>query len=514
MLLTSWERTITIGPVDTRQEGAAMINRIPHRRRARAAAFLLILSLAGWACSSSSPSPAIERTQVLADWEDLRFGMFVHFGMSTFTGYEFGEFSAEAKVYAPTALDVDQWIRVAREGGMKYAVLTTKHCYGHALWNSRLTDYDVGSGPVKTDVVRAFVDACRKFGVKPGFYYLLGWDKVNQWARTPVDYEAFCRGQIEELLTGYGPITEIWLDIPWDMGPDTEGVLKRLYAKIKSLQPDCLVLLNQSFVDGSAVRSMPPTYAHREFDRPPVLLWPKDINNGEVVPPPAAGHDPRIAVRGTTYYMPMETCDTLAHHWFWEAGDALKSVRTLVRIYRSTVDRGANLLLDLAPDRTGRIPEATAKRLMEMKAALANPSLIPPSLTFGAPATASSVYQNDKEFEPGRAVDDDSNTRWAADEAARDGWLEIDLGASREFDGAYLSEGWDRVRSFVLETRESDGKPWNSFCSGTTIGTAGLTLAFPRTRGRHVRLHVLEASGGPSIWDFELYEAPPAGTKK
>ena len=66
----------------------------------------------------------------------------------------------------------------------------------------------------------------------------------------------------------------------------------------------------------------------------------------------------------------METCDTLAHHWFWEAGDALKSVRTLVRLYHSTVDRGANLLLDLAPDKTGRIPEATAKRLMEMKAAL------------------------------------------------------------------------------------------------------------------------------------------------
>jgi alpha-L-fucosidase len=467
----------------------------------------LILAIAVTACSSGGRSPATERTRALADWEALRFGMFIHFGMSTFTGKEFGEVSAQAKEYAPTALDVDQWIQVARDGGMRYAVLTTKHCYGHALWDSKYTDYDVEAGPDKTDVVRAFVDACRRYGLKPGFYYLLGWDKVNQWARTPADYEAFCRGQIRELLTGYGPIAELWLDIPWDMGPDTAGVLARLYDLIKSLQPDCLVLLNQSFVDGSEVRSMAPTYAHRDYGLAPVLLWPKDINNGEVIPPPPSGHEPGIAVRGKAYYIPMETCDTLAHHWFWEAGDALKSVRTLVRIYRSTVDRGANLLLDLAPDRTGRIPEPTAKRLMEMKAALADPSLVRPSLTLGAAATASNVFKDDKEFGAGRAIDDDSNTRWATDDDIRECWLEIDLGASREFDGVFLSEGWDRVRSFVLESREDAGGPWWPFYRGETIGTAGLTASFPPARGRYVRFHVLEAAGGPTIWDFELYEA-------
>ena len=131
-----------------------MPNRPPREVRLAAVALALVLSAAIAACTSSGRSPATERTQVLADWEALRFGMFIHFGMSTFTGYEFGEFSAQAKAYAPTALDVDQWIRVAREGGMKYAVLTTKHCYGHALWDSQLTDYDVASGPVTTDVVR------------------------------------------------------------------------------------------------------------------------------------------------------------------------------------------------------------------------------------------------------------------------------------------------------------------------------------------------------------------------
>ncbi len=476
---------------------------------------LALCLLVAFACRpSSGRQPATERTKILADWEALRFGMFIHFGMSTFTGQEFGLVSAQAKEYAPTALDVDQWIRVAHEAGMAYAVLTTKHCYGHALWDSKYSDYDVAAGPVQTDVVRAFVDACRKYGLKPGFYYLLGWDKVNQWARTPKDYEAFCRGQIEELLTGYGPVAELWLDIPWDMGPETGPVLARLYDRIKSLQPDCLVLLNQGFVDGSAVREMPPTYAHREFVLPPVPLWPKDLLNGEVTPPPPAGHDPRIAVGGKVHYLPMETCDTLAHHWFWEPGDALKSVRSLVRLYRSTVDKGANLLLDLAPDKTGRLPEATARRLMDMKDALADPSLVRPSLTSGAKATASNVYKNDKEFEPGRAIDDDSNTRWATDEAARECWMEVDLGAAREFDGAYLSEGWDRVRSFVLEARDDKRAPWRAVHKGTTIGTEGLTFDFPKAKGRYVRLRILGSTGGPTIWDFELYgPGGPAGRR-
>lgn len=215
----------------------------------RAAALAVVVAAFAVACVKP-PSPAETRTDLLAEWEGLKFGMFIHYGMSTFTGQEFGETPAAPEVYAPTSLDVDQWIRVARDAGMKYAVLTAKHCYGHALWDSRFSDYDVVSGSDKTDVIKVFVEACRKYDVRPGFYYLLGWDKHNQTIMSPREYEDFCAGQIGELLTSYGPITELWLDIPWDMGPDTDKVFLRIYRKVKSLQPDCLVLLNQSFVDG------------------------------------------------------------------------------------------------------------------------------------------------------------------------------------------------------------------------------------------------------------------------
>ncbi|MGZ5488932.1 MAG: discoidin domain-containing protein, partial [Candidatus Aminicenantales bacterium] len=119
-------------------------------------------------------------------------------------------------------------------------------------------------------------------------------------------------------------------------------------------------------------------------------------------------------------------------------------------------------------------------------------------------ATASGIYKNDPEYDPAKALDDDSGTRWATDDGTDECWLEIDLGADREFDGAFLSEGWDRVREYALEVKDGAGR-WRPFSGGKTIGVAGATLSFPPTTGRSVRLHVLRADGAPTFWDFELY---------
>jgi Alpha-L-fucosidase len=109
-------------------------------------------------------------------------------------------------------------------------VLTTKLAAGHCLWPSALTRHTVAESPVKVDVVQQFVEACRKHGVTPGLYYLLGWDAYHQPRMSPAQYEASCTGQLTELLTGYGPILALFVDIPSDLGPHTKGVLSRLYA--------------------------------------------------------------------------------------------------------------------------------------------------------------------------------------------------------------------------------------------------------------------------------------------
>ena len=125
--------------------------------------------------------------EALRRWQSLGYGMFIHFGMSTFVGKELPGGQDPSSTYAPDKLDVDQWVQVARDAGMKYAVLTAKHVAGHCLWPSKQTDYHVGTSGNKIDVVDKFVHACEKHGVMPGLYYC-SWDNHTRLgSRTPSD---------------------------------------------------------------------------------------------------------------------------------------------------------------------------------------------------------------------------------------------------------------------------------------------------------------------------------------
>ncbi len=185
-------------------------------------------------------------TQLKA-WEKLGYGMFIHFGMSTFDDDELSKGDRSASFYNPDKLDVNQWVGVARDAGMKYAVLTAKHVAGHCLWPSKYTDYHVGNSGNKTDVVQAFVNACRSKGIMPGLYYC-AWDNHNlfgsgtptnlSWATayTTTEYREFQWKQLEELLTQYGPIGEVWLDIPQFL---TRDYRQKLYSQIAQMATGC-----------------------------------------------------------------------------------------------------------------------------------------------------------------------------------------------------------------------------------------------------------------------------------
>ncbi|HOW70502.1 MAG TPA: alpha-L-fucosidase [Phycisphaerae bacterium] len=455
---------------------------------------------------------ATQPTDVLRAWEELEYGLFIHFGMSTFTGHEFGGIEATSKVYAPTDLDVDQWIRTARDAGMRYAVLTAKHHYGHALWPSAVSDYTVATSSQTTDVIEQFVEACRKYKLAPGFYYSLGWDKYHQLKRTPIEYERFVHEQMRELLTRYGPITEMWFDIPWDMGPDMPGMLTRLYDHCKSLQPDCLVLLNQGFVDGSQVNTREPSYAGKIVSQIPMPIWPKDLNNGERVAPRRTGHNPGIVYNGTRYYIPDEVCDSLGQtRWFWGRDDDVRPARQMVELYRRSVGRGANLLLNAGPDRSGRIPPEFVARLMETAELIGHPEGVRDSLLIDRPVAASNVYRNEVDkWGPSRATDMDlgaeGGTRWATDVEVKTAWLEVDLGAEAAFSRATISEFLDAVRAFELQVPDEQGG-WNTVHRGGTIGGPGVEVTFPPVKAGKVRLAITDSTGGPTIWDFAVY--PP-----
>ncbi len=324
----------------------------------------------------------------LRAWEKLGYGMFIHFGMSTFVEKELPDGKSPLATYAPSKLDVDQWISVARDAGMKYAVLTAKHVAGHCLWPSRYTAYTVANSKDTTDVFEKFVKACEKRGVLPGFYYC-SWDNHNRFGSvTPSDpgvkwgawpwskysfknkndfpqppdsnknlppyttsvYQGFMTAQVIELLTQYGPIAETWIDIPGLLGP---GYRTFLYNKIAELQPETVIMMNNGITTGEV-------YDH-------YYAFPADLIAIERRLPPESGHQKWREIEGKRYYMPGEVCDPIGKEWFFVPGDKPRADEELLKQYQACRQRGVNFLLNVPPNKAGRIPEMYIKALGRLR---------------------------------------------------------------------------------------------------------------------------------------------------
>ncbi len=299
--------------------------------------------------------------EALKQWEALKYGMFIHYGMSTYTGSELPDGTHPSTLYAPDRLDVDQWVSVARDAGMKYAVLTTKHVAGHCLWPTKLNDYHVGTSSNKTDVIEAFVSACEKRGVLPGLYYC-SWDNHNRFGSvTPSDaqlsfttraYMDFQTAQIQELLTQYGNVGEVWIDIPLVL---PRFYRQELYDQIARLQPKALIMMNNGISDGSSY--------------PIDKAWPADLIAIErFLPNSHTGHVKWREIEGKKYYMPGEVCDPIGREWFFTEADQPRSDAELLGMYLVTISRGANLLLDVGPDKHGLIPQKYIEALQRLRA--------------------------------------------------------------------------------------------------------------------------------------------------
>jgi alpha-L-fucosidase len=254
---------------------------------------------------------------------------------------------------------------------MKYAVLTAKHVAGHCLWLSKHTAYTVANSTDKTDAVEAFVKACEKRGVLPGLYYC-SWDNHNRFgSRTPSDqqtvetmpsgeqrklgpfttslYQEFQTAQLDELLTQYGPIAEVWIDIPGVLG---RGYRTFLYQHVASLQSQTVIMMNSGI---STQENYPVEYS-----------WPADIIAIERRLPPDKGHQKWRTIGGKTYYMPGEVCDTIGKNWFWMPDDPPRADDGLRDQYLACRQRGVNLLLDVPPNKHGLIPDEHVQALMRL----------------------------------------------------------------------------------------------------------------------------------------------------
>ena len=326
----------------------------------------------------------VSPSQVQKKWMDYGFGMFIHFGINTYYDKEWSDGTLDPSAFNPTQLDTDQWCKTARDAGMKYVVMVTKHHDGFCLWPSQYTDYSVKSTPYKGDVVAKLVNSAAKYGLDVGFYYSL-WDQhekshdENEW----VYVTDFMKGQLEELLTEYGDVVELWFDGFWkkqkhgwtkkgSMPEDErnekfieawrmEGAywwqMDHIYQFIKSLQPACLVMNNST------------------TSYPGVPLHPVDIRSGEKYTEVA--EDQKIwEWLGKKIYLPLQIETTMSAkgnekfpsgNWFWHSWDHSVKSKEEIRRYLDVAGKmDANLLLNVGPSDKGKLREVDIQVLTSL----------------------------------------------------------------------------------------------------------------------------------------------------
>jgi alpha-L-fucosidase len=300
-------------------------------------------------------APTAAPTVAQAEWMRLGYGMFIHFGPWTYCGNGDGKFPAE-RVTAP-ALDMQSWAALAADAGMRYAVLTAKHVDGFCLWPSAHTRYSVAVTPERRDWVAEFVTAFGAAGIKVGLYYAL-LDRSCPFYDDDARYAEYMRAQIGELL-GYGDCVELWLDGGWDKDhpsrdwphepdfPATAGERwqwRALYDHVHRLQPRCLVIQNSSS-DRPGVPNYLPVDARtsEHFD----FIWREKLC--------APRLDPIFGER----YLPLEYCTTLTPGWFWQPNACYShpSAETIAGWRMRAARQQANLLLNVGPDASGRMPD-------------------------------------------------------------------------------------------------------------------------------------------------------------
>lgn len=314
-----------------------------------------------------STTPSAAQQQQIA----RKYGMFIHFGINTFHDEEWTDGSKPASSYAPSAIDAEQWIQTAKDAGMKYVILITKHHDGFCLWDSQYTDYDVASSGNPTNVVEEVAKACKKHGIGLGLYYSL-WDrKVNGDVadrKQDAAYNTYMINQLEELITiaeKHTPIVEFWFDGGW-VKPNYRWPVMDIYQTIKKRQPDCQIGINWS-IGSPENADKHPVLPQDQQEGYPIRYFPSDFRLGDPYLP--ADNDPKVFTHdGKDYYMPWESTVCISQRWFYNTTDhTFKSVDELEKLYRQCTKNDNILILNCPPNRDGLLRAEDIAILKELR---------------------------------------------------------------------------------------------------------------------------------------------------
>jgi alpha-L-fucosidase len=453
----------------------------------------------------------------------MEFIAFVHFGMNTFTDREWGEGTESPSLFNPTDFDARQWVKVLKDAGMKMLIVTAKHHDGFCLWPSQFTEHSVKTSPWrggKGDIVKEVAIACREAGIKLGVY-LSPWDRHERTYGDSLSYNEFFRRQLHELLTNYGPIAEVWFDGACGEGPNGKKQVydwPSYYRVVREFQPRAVI-----FGMGPDIRWVGTESGYGRETEWSVV--PIEVKNPEETAGPSPQKAPsfddlfipgdmtaeylgsrsKIKEAKALAWYPAETDVSIRPGWFYHQSQdgEIKTPEKLVDIYFSSVGRNSVLLLNIPPDKRGRIHENDIKSLAGMRRIL--DQTFAKNLARGAAVKATNEAKGHK---AGFVLDEDKGTYWSTEEGVESASLEFELPERQTFDVAMLQEDirvGQRVEEFSLEA--SDGTAWRPFAKGTTIGYKRL-LCFPEVTAKKVRLTITKSRTSPTLAAFGLFKFP------
>ena len=319
-------------------------------------ALLISVSLFGQDIKPILPIPSAKQLA----WQSLEYYGFVHFNMNTFTNAEWGEGKENPNSFNPSALDCEQWARIAKKAGMKGLILTAKHHDGFALYPSKFTKHSVANSSWKNgkgDVVRDLSNACEKYGLKLGIY-LSPWDRYHPDYGTDAYNQVYANMQ-KELLTQYGPIFEFWYDGANGEGPNGK---KQVYdwplfhSMVEKYQPQAV----QFSDSGPDIRWVGNERGYA-YDK----TW-SPINRDEIYPGYPKFDAYKNGQENGSHWVAPEVDVSIRPGWYYHADQDLKvkSPDSLMKIYVASVGRNSNLLLNIPVDRRGLVHEKDSASMM------------------------------------------------------------------------------------------------------------------------------------------------------
>lgn len=469
--------------------------------------------LPGWAADPPKPYGAVP-TPSQVNWQRMEFYGFIHFGLNTFTGREWGYGDENPKIFNPTDFNASDIVSTFKKGGMKGMIYTAKHHDGFCAWPTKSTDHNITKSPWKNgkgDVVKEFALACKKHGIKFGTY-LSPWDRNNADYGKEGYLDVYYK-QIRELLTNYGPVFEIWFDGA-NGGDGYYGGAKekrnigdaekyynfeKIVEMIRKIQPNCIIWGAGHYGDARWGGS---EKGHVNYPH-----WSTVGLNG------GGGGTGK---RGGERWVPAEGDTTINHSgWFWHQGQAsrVKSPEELMQVWFDSVGRGANLILNVAADKTGKLDPADVKSLMEFKEL--RDKLYARDYALGATVTASQTRGNDKKFAPSNMTDGNMETYWAVEDDNLTPTAFITLPKPATFDVIRLREQirlGQRVDSFNIDAF-INGKWVCIDNEGKTIGNQVMRRLNRPITAQKLRLRITGSQATPCISEFSLFRQPAGAVR-